>query len=85
MTLTTRDVSECNQRVTNILSAGFFKNVFANLKKGSYLIRIKKKPIKSQTTSLDDKIVVTASTKHKFEYKQQTVCILSTIFSRLAV
>mgnify|MGYP003480379305 CR=1 FL=1 len=48
------------------------------MKKGNYLIRIKKKPVKkaslNSTSNAIDKIVITANSKLKFDYKQQNVC-----------
>jgi len=36
---------------TYVFMIGLFKNIFLNLKKGSYLIRLRKKPLKHSQSS----------------------------------
>jgi len=51
----------------------FFENVYKSLKAGHYLIRLKKKFIDNKLFKKHDstdKIVVTSSSKVKFDYKQ---------------
>jgi len=62
--------------------SAFFEKVYKQLKAGQYLIRLKKREWdlkKASKYDKSDKIIVTAQSKVKFDYKQMQLCTPSLI------